>query len=261
MAASAATVDINIQSFGSFGSLSTASNDPNIADALAARDAFIGGGTIRAFEGFENFTACPGSGCSSTAGGLDTDVGTFNVGDGADQDENGGAIVAPTNEAVVKSAVNGDDSFGRYNVAADAGNNHEGGNWLDSNDWSSVEWDIPGVSGLTNFGRIAFFLTDVNDSGNVRFEVNAGGVDITDTTKAITGDTDNGMLNLVTMQFSEAVSGDVLIKLTNASGNTGGDGFGIDTITVSSVPLPAAGWLMIAGLGGLAAMRRRKRAA
>jgi hypothetical protein len=30
---------------------------------------------------------------------------------------------------------------------------------------------------------------------------------------------------------------------------------------VAPVPLPAAGWLMIAGLGGLAAMRRRKRAA
>ncbi|MGI3212174.1 VPLPA-CTERM sorting domain-containing protein [Roseovarius tibetensis] len=33
-----------------------------------------------------------------------------------------------------------------------------------------------------------------------------------------------------------------------------------DAASVAPVPLPAAGWLMIAGLGGLAALRRRKRA-
>ena len=34
--------------------------------------------------------------------------------------------------------------------------------------------------------------------------------------------------------------------------------FYIDGATVSQVPIPAAGWLLIAGVGGLAAMRRRK---
>jgi hypothetical protein len=32
-------------------------------------------------------------------------------------------------------------------------------------------------------------------------------------------------------------------------------------LEISAVPLPAAGWLMLAGFGGLAALRRRKRAA
>ena len=36
---------------------------------------------------------------------------------------------------------------------------------------------------------------------------------------------------------------------------------GIDSVTLQAVPLPAAGWLMLAGFGGLAALRRRKRAA
>ncbi|MEX0281268.1 MAG: VPLPA-CTERM sorting domain-containing protein [Arenibacterium sp.] len=31
------------------------------------------------------------------------------------------------------------------------------------------------------------------------------------------------------------------------------------TETVAPVPLPAAGWLLLGGIGGLAAMRRRKR--
>ena len=33
-------------------------------------------------------------------------------------------------------------------------------------------------------------------------------------------------------------------------------GFDVDAITVNAVPLPAAGWMLIAGLGGLGAMRR-----
>ena len=43
----------------------------------------------------------------------------------------------------------------------------------------------------------------------------------------------------------------------------GGEGieFYIDGVTATTVPLPAAGWLLIGGLGGLAAMKRRKKAA
>lgn len=44
-------------------------------------------------------------------------------------------------------------------------------------------------------------------------------------------------------------------------GTTSFDGFDVDSISVAPVPLPAAGVLLLAGLGGLAAVRRRKTAA
>jgi hypothetical protein len=277
MAASAATVTIDIQSYGAIGNLSNNGNDPDIAQALAARDTFMGGTSGDIFsEGFDapapgEFTPCTGSNvgtCSSTAGGLDTNVGTFNVAG----DQGTGNTVAPVNEAVIKSAGAGADIMGRYNVDADSDNNHIGGKWLDSNDWETVEWSIPGASGLTNIDRIAFFLTDVNDSGNVTFNVSVDGTDLTPDTDSITDDQPNGRLNLVTMSFEEAVTGNILISMTNASGDRS-DGFGIDTIQVggdlnpddiSAVPLPASALLLLGGLGGLgglSALRRRKRTA
>lgn len=41
----------------------------------------------------------------------------------------------------------------------------------------------------------------------------------------------------------------------------GNDQFTVAEVKVSSVPLPAAGWMLLAGLGGLAAMRRRNKEA
>lgn len=39
------------------------------------------------------------------------------------------------------------------------------------------------------------------------------------------------------------------------------DGYDVDSVSIAPVPLPAAGVLMLAGLGGFAALRRRKNAA
>ncbi len=52
------------------------------------------------------------------------------------------------------------------------------------------------------------------------------------------------------------------IKFVDTSPIGGGstDGFDIDAIKVSSVPLPAGGLLLLSGLGGIAALRRRRKA-
>jgi hypothetical protein len=46
---------------------------------------------------------------------------------------------------------------------------------------------------------------------------------------------------------------------TTAGGS--GDGYRVKELTASVIPLPAAGWMLLAGLGGIAAMKRRRKAA
>ncbi|MEM6311101.1 MAG: VPLPA-CTERM sorting domain-containing protein [Pseudomonadota bacterium] len=53
---------------------------------------------------------------------------------------------------------------------------------------------------------------------------------------------------------SDATAFPLAVTLINI---TGAPGVTIDPV-VSSVPLPAAGWMLVAGLGGLIAVRRRK---
>ncbi|MGX0978396.1 hypothetical protein ACSSVY_004136 [Roseovarius sp. MBR-51] len=45
---------------------------------------------------------------------------------------------------------------------------------------------------------------------------------------------------------------------SNLSTQAATGGFDVDAISVSAVPLPAAGFLLVGALGGLAALRRRK---
>ena len=56
------------------------------------------------------------------------------------------------------------------------------------------------------------------------------------------------------------------IKLVDVSksvfpNTTSFDGFDVDAVSVAAVPLPAAGAMLLAGLGGFAALRRRKKSA
>jgi len=50
------------------------------------------------------------------------------------------------------------------------------------------------------------------------------------------------------------------LRITALSSPNGTNGFDIDSVRVSPVPLPAAGWMLVVGIGGLVVMRRKPKA-
>lgn len=237
--APAATVTITMTTYANDGS------------ALTARDSFIGGRPVLS-EDFEEFVACTSkTDAGSCANGtINTNVGQFTG--IAPSITNGGSQVAPKDRVVVRT--NTPDPFGRFNVTPD------GKNWLDSNDMYGIKWEVPGMAALPMITRIAFLLTDVDDVGDIAFQLlarNLGDYEFQAESLKLDGtDLPNGTLHLVTMLFSDPVK-DLRIKMLNGKG----DGFGVDGVRMAVVPLPAAGLLLLGALGGLAAMRRRKKAA
>lgn len=134
---------------------------------------------------------------------------------------------------------------GRFNTTAG------GSQWLDSNDSKKVEWTLNFVKAVTAIG---FYLTDVND---VTASMTATFTDGTDTTLSFGspgGAAANGEVSYITAQFADDVTSIVF------NVDTENDGWGIDDISVSAVPLPAAAWMLLAGVAGLGFAGRRKKA-
>ncbi len=242
-AASAATVTVSLTQYSG--------NATGIAQAKAAQETFLGTNIMRASEGFEGFAGSPvgdsgGAASNPTTNPVVTAVGTFRS---LAPNACGGSCVDPSELLHVRSGnIGASNIWGRYNTTTG------GMNYLDSNDNSGMEWKISAADGIGSFDRISFLLTDVDDVGAVSFNIKTSGDAQSATGIILNSKPANGTLSLVTMMFEHAVS-DLLIGLHIDKQ----DGFGIDDVQISAVPLPAAGFLLLGGLAGLGAMGRKRR--
>lgn len=228
--ASAATVSIGVDAFDS----------TQVGAARAAYDAHAAGMGMRVVEDFESFEAWNGT--TQTRDPANTRVGSFQ---GAGRPGSGGAHVGDGTGSEIRTAM---PYYARSNLTVG------GQNWLDSNDLEYLVWDIaPDMP--ARFNSLAFFLTDVSDvpGTNFTFTLEAEGIDAT--TMHIAPQA-NGGINFVRILFDQAVANATLTFDTKHN-----DGFGLDEATIGGiapVPLPPAALLLVAGLGGLGLIGRRR---
>ncbi|MEJ6395039.1 VPLPA-CTERM sorting domain-containing protein [Gymnodinialimonas sp. 2305UL16-5] len=118
---------------------------------------------------------------------------------------------------------------------------------LNSNDTLGLSW-VAELAGGGLFNQLVFALRDAADN-KATLTVDTG------TASASFSNLGNNNEQLFVVDLGALVSS-ATITLSNSRIN---DGFTFDgaAITVAPVPLPAAAWMLLAGLGGMALLRRR----
>ena len=216
----------------------------------SAYDALVTpGATVENFEGFSErniddnwsessvgaFYSLGGTGSGGTVND-GPDKGNFAGNDGTKLALRDGSVYGRTSTTATLSGNAGDDMF------------------LDSNDTWGIGW-VASLGG-TLFDRIVLTLTDATDVGATMHIVTG------DHSVSFSG-LGNGAKRIVEIAFGGGVpTATILFENRNADGSfRRNDGFSVDDIALSAVPLPAGAWLMLGGFGALAALRRRKRTA
>ena len=200
---------------------------------------------VLATEDFEGFSE------SNVANGVNTAVGSFSsiggVGSGGTVSNagfaNDGSLLAMRDDKV----------YGRHSTTRLLTGDVADDMFLDSNDTQGIQWDVS--LGGSMFNALVLTLTDAADTGAI-MEIVVGGTSYSfDRLK-------DGNHKTVIIKLDEMVSStSVFFKNLNGKGGLRtNDGFSLDDIAVAAVPLPASALLLLAGIGGMGALGRRKKA-
>lgn len=217
---------------------------PGVAEAEAAETDFLAFLKDTTTETFEGFTAATGSADQTTT--INTSVGDFTQlqpgGDYPSEACNDGGFSCAGGLAIL----NADTSpfNGRYPMPDDVENE----NWLDSMDSQQMKFTLAGM-----YTAVGFYLTDPNDVGGI---MNILFADQTEGTLDLGAVFDPSLAS--GSAFYVGIMSDVAISSLTFYTNDENDGFGIDNVTVGTVPEPGTLALLGLGLVGMGVMKRRK---
>lgn len=210
--------------------------------SAGAYSAAVGAFGSAVVEDFESFSE------GNVADGFSTAVGSFSTLGGTGSGDT--VRRADFTNDGAQLAIRDGNVYGRRSTTSTLSGDASDDMFLDSNDTYGIRWDVS--LGGDMFDRLVLTLTDVADAGAMmRIEAVDAFYDL-----ANLGD---GNRRLVTIDFGEAISSATIFFGNWRNGLPRlNDGFSIDDISVNEVPLPASALLLLAGIGGMAALRRRK---
>lgn len=194
----------------------------------------------------ENFE---GYGEDNVANGFATSVGSFSTLGGTGT---GGTVKkADFDNDGSQLAVRDGNVYGRKSTTAALSGDASDDTFLDSNDTYGISWMVS--LGGSMFNKLALTVTDAADVGAIMKIV--VGSDVYEISSL-----GNGAQKIVEIEFGGLVQiASVFFGNWDSNGSTRlNDGFSIDDITVSKVPLPASALLLLGGLAGLSRFRSKK---